>query len=130
MEDFPNELFYKIFSYLTDGELLKSFDFSGRNPRFDDLIIHRTKLNYRSIERSLFLENRPKLTREIINEINLFNDDNTPAIINSFFSFYSFDLFNTFPNLQNLVLDQPEQKDLLVTHSSITTKTSLFFSLT
>ena len=119
MEDFPNELFYKIFSYLTDGELFKSFDFSGRNYRFEDLIIHRTKLNYHSIERSLFLENRPKLNREIINEINLFNDDDTPGIINSFFSFYSFDLFNTFPNLQNLVLDQPEQKDLLVTSPSI-----------
>ena len=114
LEDLPNELFYKIFSYLTDGELFHSFDFSERNLRLERLIIHRTKLNFRSIDRDRYLSNRDRLNREMIREIYLFNDDQTPGIINSFFSFYSFDLFNCFPNLQNLVLDQPEQIDLLV----------------
>lgn len=128
MEDLPNELFYKIFSYLSDGELFRSFDFSRKKPRFDHLILHRTKLNFRSIDRSLFLENRANLTREIINEIHLFNDD-TPGIIHSFFSFHSFDLFQTFPNLQNLVLDQPEQADLLVITSSIIQLKKIVFFL-
>jgi hypothetical protein len=108
IECLPNELFYQIFSYLTDGELILSFHLLTKNIRFDELIRNRTSINLRSIRRLQFLENKSLINPNIVRQIYLFNDDDTPGIINLFFTLYSF------PNLQNLVLDQPEQNDLIV----------------
>jgi hypothetical protein len=118
-ECLPNELFYQIFSYLTDGELFLSFNCLTSDDRFDELIRGRTSLNLRSIERSHFLQlicphQKSFINPQIIRSIRLFNNDDTPGIINFFFSFHSFQLINSFPNLQILVLDQPEQNDLIV----------------
>lgn len=113
-EDFPNELIYEIFSYLTDNELFISFYCLTKDNRFNQLISNRTKINFRSIQRLEFLEKNYLINLKIIREIFLFNNDDTPGIINLFFSLYSFNLNETFPNLQNLVLDQPEQNDLMV----------------
>ncbi len=108
---------------------MTSFCSLTNDDRFDQLIRNRTRINFQSIQRIQFLENRCLINRNIIRQIYLFNNDDTPGIINEFFSFYSFDLMNSFPNLQNLVLDQPEQNDLIVNkHSffSICKKTSFF----
>ena len=135
----PNEIFYQIFSYLTDGELLFSFHSSDKNDRFYQLIRDRTSINLRSIRRSQFteltlnIENDPSknlINQTIIQKICLFNDDETPGIINLFFSTYSFDLFRSFPNLKVLVLDQPELNDLNVeTNSSLNKFLACFFFL-
>jgi hypothetical protein len=118
IEELPNELFYQIFTYLTDPELLIAFRGLTNDGRFDELIRNRTKLHFRSIRRIQFLENRCFINPKIVRELHLFNDDDTPGIINAFFSFYSFDLIDSFLNLQNLVLDQPEQNDLIVYKTS------------
>jgi hypothetical protein len=123
-EELPNELFYQIFSYLTDSELLTSFRLLTNDGRFDELIVNRTRIHFRSIRRFQLVENRCLINPKIVRQIHLFNDDDTPGIINAFFSYYSFDLINSFPNLQNLVLDQPEQNDLIV---KILFKISNFF---
>ncbi len=114
IENLPNELFYQIFSYLTDDELFSSFHLLTKNGRFDELIRKRTSINLRSIRRLQFLENKCLINSKILRQIYLFNNNDTPGIINLFFTLYSFDLINSFPNLQNLVLDQPEQNDLIV----------------
>jgi hypothetical protein len=93
---------------------LTSFRRLTNDGRFDELIVNRTRINFRSIRRFQLVENRCLINPKIVREIHLFNDDDTPGMINAFFSFYSFDLINSFPNLQNLVLDQPEQNDLIV----------------
>ncbi len=85
-----------------------------KDGRFNELIRTRTSINFRSIRRLQFLENKCLINSKILRQIYLFNNDDTPGIINLFFSLYSFDLINYFPNLQNLVLDQPEQNDLIV----------------
>jgi hypothetical protein len=123
-EELPNELFYQIFSYLNDSELLTSFRLLTNDGRFDELIVNRTRIHFRSIRRFQLVENRCLINPKIVRQIHLFNDDDTPGIINAFFSYYSFDLINSFPNLQNLVLDQPEQNDLIV---KILFKISNFF---
>lgn len=114
IENLPNELFYEIFSYLTDDELLTSFRLLTKNKHFDQLIYNRTSINLRSIRRLEFIKNKSLINSKILRQVNLFNNDDTPGIINLFFSLYSFDLNLSFPNLQNLVLDQPEQNDLIV----------------
>ncbi|CAF1265165.1 unnamed protein product [Adineta steineri] len=113
IECLPNEIFYQIFSYLTDRELLNSFCFTLKNKRFDELIRNRTSINFRSIQRSQLIHliyKNSLINQKILRQIHLFNDDNTPGLINLFFNLYSFDLF---PNLKILVLDQPEQTDLI-----------------
>jgi hypothetical protein len=119
-ECLPNELFYHIFSYLTDGELFLSFNCLTEDNRFSELIRGRTSINLRSIQRSQFLEltcphRKSFINPSIIRSVRLFNNDDTPGMINLFFSLHSFQLINSFPNLQILVLDQPEQNDLIVT---------------
>jgi len=51
IENFPNELFYQIFSYLTDGKLFSSFYLLTKDDRFDELIRTRTSINLQSIRR-------------------------------------------------------------------------------
>ncbi|UJR20104.1 hypothetical protein I4U23_023238 [Adineta vaga] len=113
LECLPNELFYQIFSYLTDRELLNSFRFLPFHHRFDELIENRTSINLQSIQRSQFIEffyEKSSINPQILRQIRLFNNEETPGMIHFFFSIYS---WNLFPNLKILVLDQPEQKDLI-----------------
>jgi hypothetical protein len=114
LQNLPNELFYQIFSYLTDGEIVSSFSSLTQDNRFDQLIRRRTSLNFRSIGRRELFNYEHLINPSMIRDIRLFNDDDTPGIIKSFFYMHSFDLGSHFPNLKNLVLDQPEQQDLIV----------------
>ena len=69
----PNELFYQIFSYLTDGELLLSFKNFIRTDRFNELIRNRTSINFYSIRREQFFENKCFINSRILHQIYLFN---------------------------------------------------------
>jgi hypothetical protein len=82
IENLPNELFYQIFFYLTNGELFSSFCLLTKDGHFDELIRKRTSINLWSIRRLEFLENKCLINSKILREIYLFNDDDTRRIIN------------------------------------------------
>jgi len=63
---------------------------------------------------------------KIIRQIRLFNTEETPSLIYFFFAIYPLGLF---PNLKILVLDQPEQQDLLVISKTKRNKISFLFSI-
>ena len=111
--DLPNELIYQIFSYLTDGEIFESFVKFDSTNRFDELIRNRTSIDFRSIRRISFKINSNSILTNSVRRICLFNDEITPSLINAFLSPFEFQLKRVFPNLVNLILDQPEQNDLI-----------------
>lgn len=91
LEFLPNEVLLVIFDYINSIELLSLF--SNLNTRFNDLLSHRWRkyrLNFRSINKNdvdlICRRALPNIIDRIIT-LDLSDDDDTPYLIEQFFSY-------------------------------------------